>query len=90
VKDIEGLKARTNGEVQVHGSAGLAQTLIQHNLVDEYRMLVFPVVLGKGKRLFGARRGPSEPHAGEHKNDRERHCVYRRGDAFKSGSFAPS
>lgn len=42
----------TGKDIVVHGSATLVQTLMEHNLVDRYRLLVYPLVLGKGKRLF--------------------------------------
>ena len=47
------LRDEHKGEIVVHGSAQLAQTLLEHDLVDELRLMVFPVLLGTGKRLFG-------------------------------------
>jgi dihydrofolate reductase len=47
------LKQEADGDVVVHGSVQLAQALIEHDLVDELRLMIFPVILGTGKRLFG-------------------------------------
>jgi dihydrofolate reductase len=52
VREIARLKQGDGRDITVHGSATLVQTLMQHDLVDRYRLLVYPVVLGKGKRLF--------------------------------------
>jgi dihydrofolate reductase len=49
---VSELKQGTGGEIQVHGSGELIQTLIRHDLVDEFHLLVLPVLIGSGKRLF--------------------------------------
>ena len=56
---IAALKKEDGPELQVHGSANLIQTLLRHNLVDQYRLWVFPVVVGSGKRLFAEGTIPS-------------------------------
>jgi dihydrofolate reductase len=53
VDEVTKLKSEQDGDVVVHGSAQLVQSLIENDLVDELRLMVFPVVLGTGKRLFG-------------------------------------
>jgi dihydrofolate reductase len=51
---VSKVKEMHDGDVVVHGSAQLVQELLDRDLVDELRLMVFPVVLGSGKRLFGA------------------------------------
>jgi dihydrofolate reductase len=51
-EEVSRLKEEQEGDIVVHGSAQLAQTLLKHDLVDELRLMVFPVVLGGGKRVF--------------------------------------
>jgi dihydrofolate reductase len=53
VQEVSKLRQESGGDVVVHGSAQLVNTLIENDLVDELRLMVFPVVLGAGKRLFG-------------------------------------
>ena len=53
VEEVAKLKEQYERDIVVHGSPQLVQTLIEHDLVDELRLLVYPVVVGAGKRLFG-------------------------------------
>jgi dihydrofolate reductase len=52
-EEVAKLRQDVDGDIVVHGSAQLVQALVDHGLVDELRLMVFPVVLGAGKRLFG-------------------------------------
>jgi dihydrofolate reductase len=90
VAEVASLKRRYQGELQVHGSAGLLQTLIQQDLVDEYRLFVFPVILGSGKRLFGSGAAPGALTLKESKTSSTGaiYCTYRRSGPVKTGSFA--
>jgi dihydrofolate reductase len=89
VGEVAELKRRYEHELQVHGSAGLAQTLIEHDLIDEYNLLFFPIVLGSGKRLFGT---GTVPAALELQSSRTTStgvimASYRRAGRPKYGSF---
>ena len=53
VAEVTALRKRVAGDLLVNGSASLVQMLAEHGLVDEYRLMVFPILLGSGKRLFG-------------------------------------
>jgi dihydrofolate reductase len=51
-KEVAKLKNQPGQDIVIDGSAKLVQTLMPHNLIDQYQLLVYPIVLGKGKRLF--------------------------------------
>jgi dihydrofolate reductase len=53
VSEVSKLKQELDGEIVVYASRPLVRTLMEHDLVDELRLMVFPVVLGAGERLFG-------------------------------------
>jgi dihydrofolate reductase len=50
--EVHQLKKQVNGDILINGSGRLVQALMEHDLIDEYRLMVYPVVLGAGKRLF--------------------------------------
>lgn len=59
IEEVRRLKEQVDGDILINGSGRLAQTLVEHDLIDEYRLMVYPVVLGAGKRLFGETSRPS-------------------------------
>jgi dihydrofolate reductase len=52
IEEVTQLKSSPGDDILIAGSGKLVNTLVQHNLIDEYRLMVYPVILGKGKRLF--------------------------------------
>jgi dihydrofolate reductase len=86
---VAALKAEDGPEVQVHGSPGLIQTLLEHDLVDEYRLWIFPVVLGSGKRFFGDGAKPVSLRLVDSRVTKTGVTVntYERGGTIDTGSF---
>jgi dihydrofolate reductase len=84
------LKQEDGPEIQVHGSGDLIQTLLEHDLVDEFRIMVFPVVLGTGKRLFAEGALPAGLTLAESATSSSGvfMATYKREGDIKYGSFA--
>ena len=86
------LREQPGTEIQVHGSANLLQTLIRHDLVDEYSLWLFPVVLGSGKRLFAEGAMPAGFTLAGPARTYDTGVVqlaYRRAGALQYGAFEP-
>ena len=90
VAGVRALKEQDGPELQVHGSASLLQTLIGGGVVDEFRVMIFPVLLGRGKRLFGDGTVPEGLELVSSKTSSSGVIIatYRTGAEIKSGSFA--
>jgi dihydrofolate reductase len=87
---IRALKREDGPELQVHGSANLLQTLMEHELIDEFRLWIFPLVLGTGKRLFDGGTVPAglELASSQVASTGVIMATYRSGAEIKYGSFA--
>ncbi len=59
LEDVRKIKAGRGGAIKVHGSAQLVQALLAHGLADELQLMIFPLLLGQGKRLFAANAVPA-------------------------------
>ena len=90
VNEIKKLKEQNGPEIQVHGSGNLIQTLLKNDLVDEFRLKIYPVTLGKGKRLFAEGAIPAGFKLVESKASPHGVIVadYVRAGDVKTGSFA--
>lgn len=89
-EEIRNLKERDGPEIQVHGSGNLIQTLLKHNLVDELWLKIFPITLGRGKRLFGEGTSPVGFKLLESENSPGGVIIasYVRAGEVETGSFA--
>jgi dihydrofolate reductase len=87
---VAALKEEDGPEIQVHGSGNLIQTLLRHDLVDEFRLIVFPLVLGAGKRLFSEGTIPANLKVVDSTVTPKGvvGAIYRRAGAVEYGSFA--
>jgi dihydrofolate reductase len=83
------LKSEDGPEIQVHGSPGLVQTLLEHDLIDEFRLWIFPIVVGTGKRFFGAGAIPAALKLVDSKVSKTGVTinVYERAGDINTGSF---
>ena len=88
-EEIRKLKSEDGHELQVHGSSNLIQTLLKHDLVEEFRLKIYPVTVGHGKRLFGDGTMPASFKLLENKTSTTGVVVatYRREGEIKTGSF---
>ena len=84
------LKAEDGPEISVQGSANLIQTLLRHDLVDEFRLMIFPLVVGPGKRLFGDGAVPAGLQLVDSRTSTTGVFIgtYRRAGDINPGSFA--
>jgi dihydrofolate reductase len=83
------LKRQDGPEIQVHGSPGLIQTLLENDLIDEYRLWTFPLVLGTGKRFFGDGAIPAALELVDSKVSKTGVTIgiYRRAGSIEPGSM---
>src|SRR6266498_197311 len=89
-EEVERLKEQAGPEIQVHGSGNLIQTLMKHDLIDEFQLMVFPVLLGSGKRLFAGGTIPAGLKVVESQTASSGVIIarYERAGDVKYGSFA--
>lgn len=87
---IRNLKEQKGPEIQVHGSGNLIQTLLKNDLLDEFRLWIFPVTIGKGKRLFGEGTQPAGLKLIDSKTSSTGVIIatYEPAGELKTGSFA--
>lgn len=88
-EEIRRIKEEAGPDLQVHGSATFIQTLLEHDLIDEFWLKIFPVTLGQGKRLFGDGAMPASYQlvASEATPAGVIIATYKRAGALETGSF---